>query len=186
MMNVENVSGGLVRPAPWRSTYLLKPDRKVLIQSLITYGWVAPLVVNVNGNTIIDGHERWLIAADEQAIVERDGGMVPVQWVDCDEIDAMLMHVRLNRGRGQLYGKQLSRLLRNVMRSQKYDDQAVRQLLGMEREEFDLLSDAGLLKTRKVDKHTYSRAWVPVEAPAGSSTAGISIERPPTPDQPVG
>lgn len=183
MMNVENVSGGVLRPANWRSTYILKSDQKVLVQSLIAYGWVSPLVVNSRDNTIVDGHERWLIAGNETEVSERDEGMVPVQWVDCDEIDAMLMHVRLNRGRGSLYAKPLSHVIRKIMRSRKYDELAIRRLLGMQSEEFNLLLNTGLLKTRKLDQHTYSRAWVPVEAPSATTASGIAIERPPTPDQ---
>jgi ParB-like chromosome segregation protein Spo0J len=185
-MNIEPVSGGLLRPATWRSTYILKPDQKVLVKSMVEFGWLSPLVVNARDNMLIDGHERWMIAANEQAIVERDGGMVPVQWVDCDEIDAMLMHVRLNRGRGLLYAKPLSGLLRKVVRSAKYDEAELRQILGMQREEYNLLLETGLLKTRKISEHTYSRAWVPVEASPGASTAPmVSIERPPNNDQAI-
>ena len=185
MMSIDTVAGGTLRPANWRSTYILKPDQKVLVSSLITYGWVQPIVANSKNQTIIDGHERWLIAANEKEIVERDNGLVPVQWVNCDDIDAMLMHVRLNRGRGSLYAKNLSRLLMKVLRSEKYDEATLRRMLGMQREEFELLSDPGLLKSRNVAGHTYSRAWVPVEAPTGAAGVSISIERPPTPDQPI-
>jgi ParB-like chromosome segregation protein Spo0J len=185
MMNIEDVSGGVLRPATWRSTYILKPDQKVLVQSMVDFGWLSPLVVNSKDNTIIDGHERWVIAANEQAIVERDGGMVPVQWVECDEIDAMLMHVRLNRGRGLLYAKPLSGLLRKVVRSAKYDDVEIRQILGMQREEYDLLLEPSLLKTRKISEHKYSRAWVPVEASPGSTALTVNIERPPNSDQAI-
>jgi hypothetical protein len=185
MMSIDLVSGGSLRPAKWRSTYILKPDQKVLVTSLATYGWLQPIVANSNNQTIIDGHERWMIAANEKEIVDRDRGLVPVKWVDCDDIDAMVMHVRLNRGRGSLYGKNLSRLLSSVLRSHKYDEVTLRRMLGMQREEFDLLADPGLLKARKVNAHTYSRAWVPVEAPAGIEQISIAIERPPTPDQPI-
>lgn len=182
MMNIDVISGGVLRPATWRSTYVLKPDQKVLSQSLSTYGWLSPLVVNQRDNTIIDGHERWMIAGDDRDIAKRDGGMVPVQWVDCDDIDAMVLHVQLNRGRGSIHAKPLSALLRKVMRSRKYDETDIRKILSMGREEFDLLLNPGLLKGQKLDDHTYSRAWVPVEAPAGATAPTIGIERPPNAD----
>lgn len=182
-MKIEYVSGGLLRPATWRTTYVLKPDQKVLVNSLLSYGWLAPLVVNERDQTIIDGHERWMIAADNEEIVKRDNGIVPVRWVDCNEVDAMLMHVQLNRGRGSVVAKPLSAILRKILRSKRYDELDLRRMLGMSREEFDLLCDPGLLKSRKIDQHVYSRAWVPVEAPAGSSESSVPIERPPNLDR---
>lgn len=183
MIAVESVSGGVLRPASWRSTYVLKPDLKVLTQSVVDYGWLAPLVVNQRDNTIIDGHQRWLIAANEESVAKRDKGMVPVKWVDCDDIDAMVMHVRLNRGRGMVAAKPLSSLIRKVLRSHKYDEFDLRKILSMSKEEFNLLTDPGLLKSRKLDEHTYSKAWVPVEAPTGSKAVDITIERPPNADR---
>lgn len=183
MLNIENVSGGVLRPATWRSTYILKPDQKVLAESLRKYGWTSPIVASINTNTIIDGHERWLIAGDDSEIVKRDRGYVPVTWVDCDDIEAMIMHVRLNRARGQLYAKNLSSLLRKIVHSRAYDQRTLGRMLGMSGDEIDLLFDGGLLKSRKVSEHTYSRAWIPIEAPAGATTASMGIERPPNADR---
>jgi|LakMenEpi03Aug12_release.lakeMendotaPanAssembly.Ray.scaffolds.fasta_scaffold675918_2 ParB-like chromosome segregation protein Spo0J len=183
MFNFETVSGGILRPATWRSTYILKTDQKVLSESLRKYGWVSPIIASVNGNVIIDGHERWLIAADDPEIVKRDKGLVPVTWVDCDDIEAMIMHVRLNRGRGQLYAKSLSSLLKKIVRSRAYDQRTLGRMLGMSNDEVDLLFDGGLLKSRKVKDHVYSKAWIPIEAPAGTTSATINIERPPNADR---
>jgi ParB-like chromosome segregation protein Spo0J len=182
-MKIDYVPGGSLNAAPWRCTYVLKPDRKVLVESLRTYGWLGPIVVNSNDSTIIDGHERWRIAGDENDISERDKGLVPVLWVDCDEIDAMLMHVRVNRGRGQIQAKPLSDLLRRVLRSGAYDQPEIKKMLSMTKDESELLFDGGLVKTRKISTHNYSRAWVPVEAPAGAVAPAMSIERPPNSDR---
>lgn len=182
-MNIEHVPGGSIDPSPWRCTYILKPDRKVLIESMLAYGWTSPILVNSNDGLIIDGHERWLIAGDEPTIQERDRGLVPVLWVDCDEVDAMLMHVRLNRGRGNVQAKPLSDLLRRILRSGGYDQQSLMKALSMTRDEGELLFDGGLVKTRKIATHKYSRAWVPVEAPAGSVIPSMTIERPPNADR---
>jgi hypothetical protein len=182
-MKIDYVPGGSLEAAPWRCTYVLKPDRRVLVESLRNYGWTSPILANSSTSTIIDGHERWRIAGDEEDIAKRDGGQVPVLWVDCDEVDAMLMHVRLNRGRGQIQAKPLSDLLRRILRSGAYDQQSLKKALSMNKDEGELLFDGGLVKTRKIATHKYSRAWVPVEAPAGSVAPAVSIERPPNSDR---
>lgn len=182
-MNVDMVNGGVLSAAEWRCTYVLKPDRKVLLESMRTYGWTSPIVVSSRDNVIIDGHERWMIAATDDVISNRDKGLVPVLWVDCDEIEAMLMHVRINRGRGQIQAKPLSTLLRRVVRSGAYEPVDFIKGLGMSTDEIDLLLEGGLIKQRKISTHKYSRAWVPVEAPKGAVIPAMTIERPPNADR---
>jgi ParB-like chromosome segregation protein Spo0J len=182
-MNIEMIDGDRLVEAPWRTTYLLKPDQKVLASSLLDYGWLSPVIVHQKTAMIIDGHERWLIAGDEKKIVRRDKGRVPVVWIDCDEIEAMVMHIRLNRGRGAIQAKKLSTLFKQITRSGRYDKGELKKLFAMSTDEMDLLYDGGLLKTRKLDEHVYSRAWVPIEAPKGAPTPTMSIERPPNADR---
>jgi ParB-like chromosome segregation protein Spo0J len=182
-MNIEMVDGDQLVEAPWRTTYVLKPDQKVLAGSLLDYGWLSPIVVQKRSNMIIDGHERWLIAGDEKKIVRRDKGRVPVMWVDCDDIEAMIMHIRMNRGRGSIQAKKLSTLFKQITRTGKYDKQELKKLFTMSLDEMDLLFDGGLIKSRKLDQHIYSRAWVPIEAPKGSPVPTMDIERPPNADR---
>jgi hypothetical protein len=182
LMNIEYVSGGSLREAPWRSTYVLKPDQRLLSASLLAYGWVSPLLVQVGG-TIIDGHERWKIAASNSEIVQRDSGLIPVIWADCDEVEAMIMHVRVNRAKGIMHAKSLSNLIRRILRSKAYDEAELKTLFGMSKEEMELLSAGSFLKKKKVAEHQYSKAWVPVEAAAGAVAPSVSIERPPNADR---
>lgn len=182
-MNIEYVNGGTLSAADWRCTYVLKPDRKVLLESMKNYGWTSPIIASSRKNVIIDGHERWLIAANDDFIVNRDKGNVPVLWVDCDEVEAMLMHVRINRGRGQIQAKPLSLLLQRIVRSGAYAPVDFMKGLGMSTDEIDLLIEGGLVKQRKISAHKYSRAWIPVEAPKGAIVPAMNIERPPNADR---
>jgi ParB-like chromosome segregation protein Spo0J len=173
-----------VQPASWKTTYIFKPEMKLLTESVLDYGWIAPIVVRKEDSTIIDGFSRWVISQDKR-IVKRDKGIIPVTFVDCDEVDAMIMHVRLNRAKGSTIAKPLSRLLKRIIASKKYDESIIQEALRMTDEEFDLLVDGSLIKTRKLKEHKYSNAWVPVEAPPpDAQIAGeITIERPPNADR---
>jgi hypothetical protein len=53
----------------------------------------------------------------------------------------------------------------------------------MKSDELQLLIDGSLLKQRKISQHTYSRAWVPVEADAKITEIQMSIEKPPNADR---
>lgn len=182
-MEISYINGKDLQPAPWRSTYVLKTDMKVLQKSLEDYGWIQPIVAQEGTNVIIDGFYRAFIAGNSKAIKKRDKGLIPVKFVDCDDIEAMLMHVRLNRGRGSQFGKGVSNIVKSVIKARAYDVTDLREMLSMSREEFDLMLDGTLLKQRKIDQHQYSRAWVPIEAPAGSAEQKVSIERPPNADR---
>lgn len=182
-MNIEYVNGNSLKPAPWRSTFVLKPDLKVLQKSIEDYGWIQPIVVQRETNIIIDGFHRAYLAGAMKSIKKRDKGLIPVSYVDCDDLEAMLMHIRLNRGRGVQIGKGLSNIIKSLIKSRAIDSSELRDILAMSREEFDLMLDGTLLKQRKIDNHTYSKAWVPIEAPAGSAEQKVGIERPPNADR---
>lgn len=179
MVNVENL-----RPAEWRATYMFKPELRLLADSLADYGWTSPIVARTDG-VIIDGFSRWLVAQSDRRLTKKFAGQVPVLWVECDEAEAMIMHVRLNRARGQMVAKNLSRLLKRVARTGKWSDDDIQAAVRMSNDEFDTLMDGSLIKSRSLKEHEYSRAWVPVEAPpAGVAVAGdITIERPPNADR---
>lgn len=176
-MEITHENWKALKPSAWVSVgYILSPDRKLLQDSLTRYGWLQPIVCRVQDKTIIDGYSRWVIAA------ENEMGDVPVMWVDCDEIDAMILHITLNRARGNILNKELSQLVKRLIRSQKYDDDFLRIILRMTPDEFDLLADGTLVKVRKVGQHKYNKAWVPVETAGTAKPATIAIERPPGDD----
>lgn len=174
--NIEHVKVENLQPAKWRANYVLRPDYLLLRESMDSYGWLQPIIARSNDNTIIDGFHRWIVATE----IDKLGEAVPVIWVKCDEIDAMVMHLRLNRARGALVPKFVSGTLRRILHSHKFEREELRKMLHMSPDEFDVLADGTLVKIRKVKEHKYSAAWVPVET-KGQAQA-MTIERPPTPD----
>jgi ParB-like chromosome segregation protein Spo0J len=181
-MNITTLPLSALHGAPWRATHCLKPDQRVLVQSLTESGWLLPLVATPNG-TLVDGHYRWQLARENKRLAKVLGDLVPVHVVDVDEVDAMVMHLRLNMGRGRVVGHKASQVLRLVLRSGKYTDVQLQEQLRLNDDEWDLLVDGDLVKKRNVPEHRYSPAWVPVEVPEGAAVVPPVIERPPNPDQ---
>jgi len=158
-----------LRPAKWSSTsYMVAPDYKRLTESIQDHGMLHPIVIQKNG-TIIDGYHRWTIA-NENRIKK-----VPVVVVKCDDVEAILLHIELNRYRGMVIAKYLSRLMQTVMQSKRFTEEQLRKRLGMTYDEFDVLLDGTLIKMRKIKQHSYSPAWVPIESKTGED---IHIEKP--------
>ena len=181
-MKIEYRPSDSVRPAGWGTNYVLKPDMDLLRISTTDFGWLQPIIVRVQDQKIIDGTHRWVISGEKE-FQRKHGKDIPVIFIDCDEIDAMIMHVRMNRARGDIFAKPFSKLLKNVVLSDKYLPEELEDLLVMSPDEVDLMLAGGLLKKRKVPQHQYSRAWVPVEAPSADKVEHSIIERPPNPDR---
>jgi DNA-binding transcriptional regulator/RsmH inhibitor MraZ len=179
---MEWVDASLLKLAPWRTTYIIKTDLEVLARSMEDYGWLQPLVVQKSSNMIIDGAHRWMISGNLGKLRKATDNTVPVLYVDCDDIEAMLMHGRLNRGRGEVLAQKLSRIIKSVIRSRKYGETDIKRMFVMHMDEVDLMVDGTLLIDKNISEHKYSSAWVPIEAPASAKDAPVSIERPPNAD----
>lgn len=180
----EMVEADALRVAPWRATYIVKPDLGLLATSLAAYGWLSPIVVygkrDGDGLTVVDGHERLALAkAMPRVLVDRR--FVPaVVLPDISETEAMIMHVTLNRGRGQVLNKSLSKIVRTIINSGTHDSDSLMRALNMTADELQVLLDGSLLKMRKISEHVYSKAWVPIEA---NQDERPHFERPPNPDR---
>lgn len=181
-MNYSEMPLNSVKPAPWRINYLLKPDMLLLADSMNEYGWLQPIVVQKSTGHIIDGFHRW-VTAQGTDFVKAYGKNVPVVVVDVDNIDAMIMHARLNRARGTIFAKPFSKLIRTLVVADKYSADEIADMLNMSADEFDLMLTGGLLKQRKIPQHQYSKAWVPVEAPSKDELDNPIVERPPNADR---
>ncbi len=150
---------------------------------MIDYGWIQPIVVKASDNTIIDGYQRYLISINEEKFLKQYGRFVPVLYQNVDEVDAIIMHIRLNRARGSVNSYALSKLVKRVVASGKYDEDDLGTTLLMHDDEIDLLMSDGLLKKRNWQKYEYSRAWVPVEVAKPIEEDRVDIERPPNKDR---
>lgn len=181
-MKIEMVPFNSIRPFDWRCNYVLKPDMELLRLSMSEFGWVQPIIVRSEDSRIIDGAHRWIIAG-EPPFRKVHGENIPVIFRSCDEIDAMIMHIRLNRSRGEIFAKPFSKLIKKIVLSGKYSAEELEDILIMSVDEVDLMLSGGLLKQRKIPDHQYSRAWVPVEAPSKSEAESVVIERPPNADR---
>lgn len=156
----------------WNANYILSPDKAVLKESIKTWGVVYPLIVNKTG-LVIDGAKRLVICQDL-------GITPPVTVVDAGEIESIILHIQINRGRGSISNWPLHRLIKRLVLAGDIHPELLKVRLGMTGVEFETLKEGDLIKKRNIPDHKYSPAWVPIES--SSDRQPIQIERPPTPD----
>lgn len=178
----KHVNPSILQPATWRATHVLKPDLKVLVRSIEKYGLISPIIIQKDSNTIIDGHHRIIAISMSKELVKRFGKGVPCTEFDIDDIEAMIMAVQINRGRGLIIAKRMSNIVKHIYRSKKYSIDEIDEFFNMGVLESELMLDGSLIKTKNLKEHVYSKAWVPIEAPAKSKDVPI-IESPPNMDR---
>lgn len=188
-MEIEHVQCESLNIPDWHATYILKPDLLVMARSMGEHGILSPLVVQREGANVIDGGQRLRLILDNAALNEACEGKVPVTWIDCDNAEAMILHIQINRGRGAMVAHKLSKLVKTLKRVMRMTDAEYNDLFSMKFDELELMLDGSIIKHRKVANHRYSRAWVPVEAPPGTTDSDLAIrrkvviEKPPNPDR---
>ncbi len=184
-MDIANVSVNELIEPKWNATHILRPDLLVLADSIGQHGILTPLIVQKSGRLVIDGTQRLRLIMGNKHLMEATGGLVPVSWVDVDELDAMVMHVQINRGKGSMVAKKLSSIVRTLSMTKKFSEEDFVRHFAMKPLELELMLDATIIKHRDIKNHTYSRAWVPVEAPPGTieKAGSIVIEAPPNSDR---
>lgn len=181
-MQIHLVPNNSIKPSDWSANYVLKPERNLLRLSMLESGWLQPLVVRRETMTIIDGFHRWQLAQTEDKFIKKHGDLVPVVFKDVDEIEAMVLHIRLNRSRGDLSAFLVSKIIKRIIDSGKYEEEDLSNIFLMNDDEIDLMLSHGLLKRKNLAKYEYSRAWVPIEVPKATEIAPV-LERPPNPDR---
>lgn len=180
---IEEVDPTSISVPAWKATHILRPDLLVLSASLLDFGFIQPLHVSSRTGEIIDGSERYLLATNVKQIMEITGGTIPVIKHDVDQLEAMAMHIRLNRGRGAVVAKPMSWIVKKLIRSKAFNQKDLERILCMKSNEYSLMIDGTIIKSRNIKEYTYSRAWVPVEAPPGTLDKGPVIESPPNADR---
>jgi ParB-like chromosome segregation protein Spo0J len=186
-MKTEQIKIEELKKPSWHANYILRPDLVVLSASICKYGILSPIIVD-SKNFIVDGVQRWMLAKDNKHVKSVVGDTIPVIRVDCDSIDARILHVSMNRGRGDIVAKKLSNIVKEIISSGAYEQEELAEMLCMKYDELDIMLDGTVLKSKNITEHRYSRAWVPVEASADSTNAGPtagtpSMEKPPNADR---
>jgi len=182
-LEIKYVDPRSLRVPEWKATHILRPDLLVLSASWMEFGFIQPLHVRSGTGEIIDGSERYLLFTNLTKIREVHGENIPVIEHECDSLEAMMMHLRFNRGRGSLVSREVSNIIRKLNKSGKYGKEDLDNLLCMKTDELSLMLQPSVIKIRKIQNHTYSRAWVPVEAPSGTVDKSPFLESPPNPDR---
>jgi ParB-like chromosome segregation protein Spo0J len=144
----------------WNPNRMLKAEFNLLERSILSTGWVQPVLVN-RDRMIIDGFHRWRMSQDSPRIVARYDGKLPVAILDVDEKTAMVMTVRLNRAKGTHIAVSMSHLVKLLIEEHECEPKWIANQIGASLEEVYLLAGKDIFAAKNVDEWQYSKAWYP-------------------------
>jgi ParB-like chromosome segregation protein Spo0J len=139
-----------------------RAELRLLEHSLLSTGWIQPILVSRDG-VIIDGFHRWRLSQDSAAVRARWNGLVPVAVLDVDRPTAMLMTIRINRAKGTHVAAEMSVIVRELLEQHDYDPQQLAREIGATRQEIELLAQDGVFVVKGIKDWAYSQAWYPAE-----------------------
>lgn len=138
------------------------PELKLLERSILTLGWVQPILITPDG-MIIDGFHRWQLSQESRELTKRYKGLVPCSIIDVDVPSAMIITVRMNRAKGSPASVRMSELVKSVVREYDYDPDQVALEIGATRAEVGLLLQDNVFKALNLEGYRYGKSWKPIE-----------------------
>lgn len=160
--SIEWIEAESLHANDYNPNMVMNQELRLLERSIVLNGWIQPILVNKN-YTVIDGFHRWRLAMESEALRERYKGRVPCAVLSIDDVQAMMLTVRINRAKGSHGAVRMSDLVRDLVENRGCSIQEVCIGIGATEAEVKLLLTGGLKKSRKLDDYKYSEAWHPIE-----------------------
>lgn len=146
----------------YNPNHVFAPEMRLLELSVLTTGWVQPILINPDG-VIIDGFHRTTLGRGSKAIREAHGTEVPCAVLNVSRAEAMLMTIRMNRAKGTHAAVDMSRIVRELIDTHGMSVNEIMAGIGATRDEVDLLYQENVFKARNIKDWQFSKAWYPKE-----------------------
>ncbi len=158
MSGVEWVPRDSLRANDYNPNHVAPDELALLKMSLLQDGWTQPIVTR-DGEEIVDGFHRWLIAEDPEVAAMTDG-LVPIVRLPKDLTPAQqrMATIRHNRARGQHGIVKMADIVTDMVEHMGVPEEDVERGLGMESEEVRRLLDHGDMLQRHGDGE-FSSGW---------------------------
>lgn len=158
---IDNISWKLVDELTaneYNPNFVLTPEMNLLKHSLLTNGWIQPILISSEG-VIIDGFHRHLLAKNDKDIRAMTEGLVPCAVLELTKPEAIMLTVRINRAKGVHSAVQMHKLVSQLINDMGLTVKEVCKGLGATKEEVDLLLKEDIFKRLDIENQSYTKAW---------------------------
>ena len=136
-------------------------ELKLLEHSLLTSGWIQPILVTQDYE-VIDGFHRWSLTRMSPKVKALTDGKVPCCVMELTEPERMMLTIRINRAKGSHIAVKMHEIVAKLVEEHGVAKQDVAKGIGATTAEVDLLVMDGVFKKLDIQNHKYSKAWYPL------------------------
>ena len=160
--SIQWVDATLLQANDYNPNFVMRPEMKLLEHSILTNGWIQPILIDQD-YVIIDGFHRATLARSSKKVMAQSEGKVPCTVLNLTEPERKMLTVRINRAKGVHAAVKMADLIKDIINTHEYTIQQVCEGIGATKQEVELLLKENVFKALKIDGHEYSKAWVPKE-----------------------
>lgn len=135
---------------------VLRSEMILLELSITRNGWIQPILITEDYE-IIDGFHRATLAKTSKKIRP----FVPCCVMKVTKPEQMLLTIRMNRAKGQHVAFKMHHVVTRLHNEYNYSEKELALAIGTSLGEIKLLLQDNVFKKLDVEKHEYSKAWIP-------------------------
>lgn len=140
---------------------VLTKELNLLKFSILKNGWIQPILIDRNYE-IIDGYHRATLVKQDKKLKIFTKGKVPCSILDVDEVDRMLLTIRINRAKGNHIAYKMSDVIHKLVNDYGVSIDRICQEIGATKKEVELLLEDNVFTLFDFDEESkYSNAWIP-------------------------
>lgn len=156
--NVEWIDADSLSANHYNPNVVLNKELALLELSIMTNGWIQPVLIN-RDKTIIDGYHRSFLGKTSKEIRAKYDGKVPCVVMDLTEPERMLLTIRINRAKGNHIAVKMHDIIKALIDEHNMSIDDIMKGIGASKDEIDLLYKDGVFDALNIKDHKYSKAW---------------------------
>jgi ParB-like chromosome segregation protein Spo0J len=159
--NIQWMSVDGLKANDYNPNVVFNQELNLLKLSLLTNGWIQPILVHKDTNTIIDGFHRFSLGKNDPEVRNMTAGLVPCVLMDITEAERKMLTIRINRAKGSHIAIKMADIIKSLINEHGLSPKEVATGIGATKKEIDLLLMENVFKQKDIQNHEYSKAWYP-------------------------
>ena len=156
--NIQWINVNELNANDYNPNVVLNRELKLLELSIVTNGWIQPVLINKD-HTIIDGYHRTHLAKNSKKLKQLYNNKVPCVVMNLSESERMLLTIRINRAKGNHIAIKMHDIVRKLIDKHQVPKEYIMKSIGAGKDEVDLLYKKGVFDALNIKEHKYSTAW---------------------------
>lgn len=157
---VQWIEVGELSANDYNPNHVYDAEMKLLEHSLLTNGWIQPVLITQD-KVIIDGFHRSTLARTSKKIQEKFGTKIPCCVLELTEPERKMLTIRINRAKGSHAAFKMSDIVKSLSEEHGLSDKEIMAGIGADKYEIELLKQDSVFKKLGTAEHQYSKAWYP-------------------------